>query len=621
MFRGALIAVALLLAAFAVRADGRRPLPHGLQPAGSDSLARSVVQEIPTDTLNTRVTEYNQRLYDSIAAKTSRRAVPHMLYRWFFVRPVLDTTSSGRVVDESRIYAPYAGRTIDTIRIERRKVFDRDSLPWIERAGNSIHVMTRERVIRRDLLFREGDAIDPELLVRNQQLLRSRDYISDAGIELVPVAGDSTRVEVIVRTRDSWTISADMGLHSSGRTMFGVSDANILGTGNLLNIKTHFDRRNFDYGGNIFEYRIPNVLGSFYRAEFSAGRAFYTSELKVGLRKDFIKPTDYEVGVTYNDLKTDYYRIDLDTTTLVKSASLDVWAGRSRFLPRIRSSIFFTGRYGYTKYSKRPEVAPDLNPAFHNTDNLLFGLGLYRERFLSANMVYGFGTREYLATGYKAELVGGYSWGEFNEDLYMGFSYKAGGFTRVGYLMGGYTIGSFIDPHTGTWSRSAIDVDLRWFSNLFLFRRNRIRQFLGINYTHGWNRLKGSDESIRFTRTNGLQALEEHAAGINRAVLNTETVVFTPYQPFGFRIALFGFADFGLLGYSPNLFKNEFFTSFGFGIRIRNERLIFKAIQLRLGIAFGKHGLAESQYFRISNQTRLEQYRYLPARPEIVRFQ
>ena len=57
-------------------------------------------------------------------------------------------------------------------------------------------------------------------------------------------------------------------------------------------------------------------------------------------------------------------------------------------------------------------------------------------------------------------------------------------------------------------------------------------------------------------------------------ILNTETVVFTPYQPLGFRIAVFGFADFGLIGYSPNIFKNDFFTSFGLGVRLRNERLV-----------------------------------------------
>ena len=81
------------------------------------------------------------------------------------------------------------------------------------------------------------------------------------------------------------------------------------------------------------------------------------------------------------------------------------------------------------------------------------------------------------------------------------------------------------------------------------------------------------------------------------------------------------FLDMGLIGYSPNIFKNDFFTSFGLGIRLKNERLIFSAIQLRLGVAFGKRGLVESEYYRISSQTRLEQYRYRPTRPEIVGFQ
>ena len=199
-------------------------------------------------------------------------------------------------------------------------------------------------------------------------------------------------------------------------------------------------------------------------------------------------------------------------------------------------------------------------------------------------------------------------------------TYTTGGFRSVGYVMGSITLGSYIDLATGMWRHSAVDVDLKWFSNLFMFKRSRIRQFLAFNYTQGWNRGTGSDEIIRMTRINGLQALKEHVTGTNRMILNTETVFFTPYQPLGFRIALFGFADFGLIGYSPNIFKNDFFTSFGFGVRIKNERLIFNTVQIRLGLAFGKRGLVESEYVRVSNQTRIEQYRYRPTRPEIVGF-
>ena len=223
------------------------------------------------DSLNTPTSERNQRLYDSIQSKTNRRAVPRMLYRMLFVKPVLDTTMNGRVLDESRLLEPYAGKTVGDITIERMMPFDSCG-NWFERAGNKTHMLTRERVIRRDLLFKPGDKFDPQLVVRNKQLLRSRPYISDTEVIVVPDSLDSTRVNMVIRARDSWTISIDAGIHGEGRTMVGLSDANIFGTGNTLKIKTNFSRRDFSYGGNIVEYKIPNVLGTFYPAATSTTR-------------------------------------------------------------------------------------------------------------------------------------------------------------------------------------------------------------------------------------------------------------------------------------------------------------------------------------------------------------
>lgn len=572
-----------------------------------------------TDSLEIRNSERTQRLYDSIQSKSNRRAVPRMIYKLLFIKPQLDTTSNGLVQDENRLLEPYAGKTIGEITIDRQEPFDEDG-NWFERTGNKMHVLTRDRVVRRDLLFKPGDKFDPQLIVSNQQLLRSRSYISDAGVTVLLDSLDSTRVNLIIRTRDSWTISADASLNSGGRTMFGLSDDNILGTGNKLKIMTNFSRKDFSYGGNEIEYKIPNVLGTFFTADFAAGRDFYNSTFDIALKKEFIRPTDYELGASYSNIKEKHYMIDQDTSLVFRVQNLDAWGGYSHAIRSIRSSIYFTARYSHTRFSERPQVGPDYHPALHDYDALLLGMGLYREKFLTTNMVYGFGTKEYLATGYKAELVSGYSWGEFHDEGYLGLSYQTGGFRSLGYIMGGFTLGSYIDYDNGAWRRSAVDVNLRWFSNLFVLRRNRIRQFLAFNYTQGWNRSAGNDESIRFTSKNGLHALKEFAPGTNRTILNTETVIFAPFQPLGFRFAFFGFADFGLIGYSANLFKNDFFTSFGLGVRIRNERLIFSTIQIRLGLAFGKYGLVESEYFRISNGTRLEQYRYRPTRPEIVGF-
>ena len=355
-----------------------------------DSLRRN-------DSLRRQAEQRNQRLYDSIRSKTTRRAVPRLLYRMLFVNPVLDTTANGRVLDESRQFERYSGRRIGEVVIAQDPVFTPDG-NWLERTGNKLHVMTRERVLRRDLLFEPGDTIAPELLVRNLQLLRSRAYISDATMELTPDSLDSTRVVVTLRSRDSWTISADAALHGEGRTMIGLSDANIFGSGNRLSVATNFSRNDFGYGGNVVSYDIPNFLGSFYKANFSAGRDFYNSELRIGVGKEFILPTDYELGIAYNNVKAKYYLVDRDTSDLAKSKRFDVWAGRSRYIRSIRSSVFLTARYGFARYSLRPDVTKTYNPAFHDTDDVLVGLGLYREKFYTTNMIYGFGTREYLAT-------------------------------------------------------------------------------------------------------------------------------------------------------------------------------------------------------------------------------
>lgn len=573
------------------------------------------------DSLRLRTIERNRRFYDSLAAKSNRYIIPRLLHKLLIVKPSIDTSSHGRLVVEDQLFVPYEGMTIGDIAIAREQVFSPDG-NWFERAGNHLHVMTRERVIRRDLLFEAGDTIDPQLLVRNLQLLRSRPYISDVTLELVPDPVDSTLVNLMLHTRDSWTISVDGAWSGENHTMVGLYDANILGTGNKLNVDTYFDRSNFTYGGNIVSYSIPNVLGTFYTANFSAGRNFYNSELRLDLRKEFIRPTDYEIGATYTDVKAKSYLIDRDTSLLTRIRTLDLWGGRSHYFAPIRSSLFVTGRYNRTRHPLRPEVTPTYNPFFHDSDNLLMSIGLYRERFYTTNLVYGYGTREYIATGYKAELTGGYTWSEFGSWIYWSTGVKAGGFCPLGYVMGGFTLGSYIDPQNGSWRRSSVDIDLRWFSHLLILRRSRLRQFISFNYTQGWNRDTGSNELIQFTDNNGLRTLKTLVTGTNRATLNTETVLFTPFQPLGFRIAVYGFADCGLLGYHANPFRNEFFASFGVGIRLRNERLIFSAIQFELGIAVsGQRGWLDSRYARLSNLNQLEQCRYLPTRPETVAFE
>ena len=609
--------VALFGAAVGFAQPAVRPLPRG-QVDSAKIDAQFLESGFSSDSLDA-FTARNRQLYDSIASKSRRKAVPRLLYQLLFVNAP-EHQPTGDLYDEARMLAPYAGKIIDEVRIERDNPFTRTG-SWIGRAGNKLNVLTHEGIIRRDLLFGPGQRFDPEQVVRSQQLLLSRSYISDADVIVQVNPYDTTHVSITLRTRDRWSIRLNAGLHSEKRVSIGLSDDNIFGTGSRLTVETNLRRTDFAYGGNYVGYEMPNFLGSFFSLEFEAGRSFFENTLLFRVSKDFLMPTDYQLGASYANLRTKVYFVDRDSSELYRVRNFDLWGGWSQQLPAIRSSLYIGGRFLHNNFIERPpETDARTNPALHSGRELLGSIGLYRERLYMTNMVYGFGRKEYLAAGYRAQLVSGYTWSEFGESVYAGSSLHLGGITRIGYLVGGFTLGTYISPRNGYWNRTALDVDLLWFSRLLQLRRNRIRQFIALNYTQGWKRLDGYEERLRFTKQNGLQAFDDYTIGVNRLVLNTETVMFTPIQPLGFRFAFFGFADAGTIGNASNPFKNSGYGAVGLGLRIRNERLVFGTLQIRLGIAFGRGGLADTQWISLSNTKRFEEYRFRPLRPEVVGF-
>lgn len=606
----------LLMLSLSARADD----PPATAAQSPETFTPAPLTELP-DSVRQRQQERTDRLYDSIRVKTERRAVTRALYKTLFRRSRhRDTTEMARIINEEKELAPYTGKRIGTISIERLHPFDKDG-NWLERTANNLHTLTRGSIIRRDLLFKEGDLFDAHTVARNKQLLQERPYISEVTVRVEEDALDSTQVNLVIRTRDSWTIDVDASLHSDSEFSFGLSEANLFGRGHNIRLETNLHYNDFGYGGNLIEYNIPNLRGSFYSFDLAAGRAFNTSIFKLAVEKPFLRPTDYEVGLSYHNDKREHYYIARDTVELIRERGWDAWGGYSFLVPKLQSSLYLSGRALHRHYNIRPiDTSPERHPALHDRDALLFEAGLYREAYYSANRIYGYGRREYITAGYLASLTGGYEWSEWGDSFYLGTTLRAGDFTSVGYLMGELSAGGFLGQGTG-FQRSAVKAEMRWFSNLYAFRRTQVRQFLTLHYTGGWNRLEGADETIRFTKEHGLHILKEKVYGTSRLYLNGETVFFTPYEPLGFRLALFTFLEGGLIGMSDNPFRNDPFCALGVGVRMRNERLVFRTVQIRLGVAFGRHGWAESRYFHLSSEPSLSQYRYDPSRPEFLLYE
>ncbi len=154
-------------------------------------------------------------------------------------------------------------RQIREIRIIRGNVFSESEADryWAFRTANVLHFVTREHIVRRGLLFAEGDLVDEDLFAATERSLRALTFIIDARVEAVAV--DDSTVDVEVHTHDSWTIMPGVLFESGGGlTEVGATleDTNLGGFGKGILLQ---GSHKTDEGTSVTAgYRDPQVLGS-----------------------------------------------------------------------------------------------------------------------------------------------------------------------------------------------------------------------------------------------------------------------------------------------------------------------------------------------------------------------
>lgn len=133
------------------------------------------------------------------------------------------------------------GAVIGEIYVQTDDIFDPDKPDedrFVFQLANRLHVTTRPSVIEKRLLFSTGEPYDPRLLEETARYLRSLGYIYDA--KVTPVRYRNNRVDVLVVTRDVWTLSLGAGFDRSGganTVQFHIEESNLLGSGRFLDLK------------------------------------------------------------------------------------------------------------------------------------------------------------------------------------------------------------------------------------------------------------------------------------------------------------------------------------------------------------------------------------------------
>ncbi len=142
------------------------------------------------------------------------------------------------VADEAESPQTAEGLPIGTITIERQNVFD-TSKPaednWLYRLFNRLHIMTREQVIAKQLLFSEGEPYRQQLVDETERKVRRNRYLFDASISKTPQS-DGT-VDIGIHTRDVWSLMPELSYSRSGgetKTLYGIDESNLFGFGQRL---------------------------------------------------------------------------------------------------------------------------------------------------------------------------------------------------------------------------------------------------------------------------------------------------------------------------------------------------------------------------------------------------
>ena len=155
------------------------------------------------------------------------------------------------------------GAVIGEIVLERRNVFDL-SIPEennaLYRLANRLHIVTRESVIRQQLLVREGEPYVERLVEESERLLRRNEYFYDAKIR--PLRYADGVVDLQVTTRDLWTLMPGFSVSRKGgenRLRLSMSETNLLGGGARVKLAYTDD---VDREQTSIEYRDRNLGNS-----------------------------------------------------------------------------------------------------------------------------------------------------------------------------------------------------------------------------------------------------------------------------------------------------------------------------------------------------------------------
>ncbi|QGY46729.1 hypothetical protein GM418_24655 [Maribellus comscasis] len=554
-------------------------------PAQSYIKDTALIEKLPEE-------KYNQ-FYDSLKHKANQNKFTRIFYD-FLISPPRPYVDKKEMALE--YYSRMEGKTISEIDITALDVFGpnledttKKAKSWVERTANALHTKSNLNTIGKMLMFKVGDIIDAEELYENERIIRALPYIKDARFFLEQDSINPDLVTVHVITKDRFSLGVSGNVNGTSSAALELYNQNIFGVGHEISLRFVGHLHKQPYMGLETFYSINNVKGKF--VDVSAG--YMNTYLKEGfsfeLEKPFLIPS-MKWGYGASALRMHRTNQIFDNDPLIIEEPLDysfysAWAGRSFQINENNynsSQVVISGGFYNRTYHHRPNPSFPENQFFSNNTFYLTGLTFTQRRYIQDQLIYSYGIVEDIPEGFKNEIVYGFDANEFGNRHYLHLYLSNGNLLikRRGYLFMSAGIGGYFNK--SKFEQGQVQASTNFISRQFNAGRKRFRLFIRSNYILGLKRF--DIENLDLSRNEDIRGFSsKEAVGKQKLSVDLEYVLFLRREFYKFNMAFYGFADVGVIGSNKKLiFTQNYYSGLGLGLRLHNENLVFKTLQVRL---------------------------------------
>ena len=529
-------------------------------------------------------------------------------------------------------FTQFRGKKIASIRFIRLHPFGTslrdttlDATKWIDKAGNRLHMNTTRNKLRMQLQFDEGELVNPLLMAENEKLMRDLSYLEDVSFLLEPVEGNPDEVNVVVVSKDKFEYAVSMSVNADNSNI-EFANVNMFGLGHRLNIGMAQKNEYLPEMGIYASYHVNNIFNNFINSTIGFTDTYIKKGWNTAVEKKFLTSREKNAGglsfeqvSKYNYIAEDH-PIELDTT--VAYVTSDLWFTHAFSNSRNQNNkTLLSLRYYHQKFNLDENYSYGESEFLRNHDFILAGLAFSRRNLYKNNLVYGYGVTEDIPYGHYYEINAGLDKSQFGVWPYLNLSLSNAFIDLNGnYYAGHLGIDGFFN--NGEVKQATLLANINFFTKKFFFRGTPFRQFVKIEFLGGINRLE--EEYLTIDGRFGIRDFyTNELKGRDRLKINLETVRFLKGSFYGFKFTNYIFSDFAFLSYDlATLFKSDFYAGIGTGLRIYNESLFFKIIDIRLTwfpiipperinpFAVNLQGVSRSSFDD-----------FLGKRPEVIRYQ